>query len=291
MNFLQLTYIYIYTYIYFFYPSFTVFANLQPRPLFLAQKKKTHFPPLPPLVVAVVVAFPVCPRGSSGSRRCCVGISGGSAFQAAYWKGKKISTFDPHSDVVMSPESPTQNHTKYITAKEKKRSLTYRFFNKVFQPYFFQTSKPKMSSFRSHPPVDPPPTLVTFGVVTLAIALVGLITLTLAAAVTLATLTRPRGLVPSGRSERRQSWAQHHRNLRVECTPNASPFLGRNHGDSHGKTNSNPKRALPGVPVWTNWIYQSQDPCWKLPSNPSLASRCWAHPGVISDKRHRGFCC
>lgn len=87
------------------------------------------------------------------------------------------------------------------------------------------------------------------------------------------------------------SWAQHHRNLRVECTPNATPFLGRNHGDSHGKTNSNPKRALPAVPVWTNWIYQSQDPCWKLPSNPSLASRCWAHPGVISDKRHRGFCC
>lgn len=58
-----------------------------------------------------------------------------------------------------------------------------------------------MSSFRSPPPFDPPPTLITFGVVTLAIALVSLITLTLAAAVTLATLTRPRGLV-SGRSIR-----------------------------------------------------------------------------------------
>lgn len=98
-----------------------------------------------------------------------------------------------------------------------------------FNPIFFSNIQTQDVIIQISPP-STLPTLITFGVVTLAIALVSLITLTLAAAVTLATLTRPRGLV-SGRSIRgRHSWAQHHRNLRVE----------RNRGDSHGKTPQNP---------------------------------------------------
>lgn len=194
----------------------------------------------------------------------------------------------------MSPESPTQNHTKNVTAKEKKRSLTYRFFNQVFfSILFFSNIQTQDDIIQISPALRPPPTLITFGVVTLAIALVGLITLTLAAAVTLATLTRPRGLV-SGRSIRRPPIRGHNiieiYGLSVPPMPPLS--LGETIAILMEKPTQTPRGVyLPAVPVWTNWIYQSQDPCWKLPSNPSLASRCWAHPGVISDKRHRGFCC
>ena len=70
-----------------------------------------------------------------------------------------------------------------------------------FSTLFFSIIQTQDDIIQISPALRPPPTLITFGVVTLAIALVGLITLTLAAAVTLATLTRPRGLV-SGRSIR-----------------------------------------------------------------------------------------